>query len=98
MQLTPPAEDHHEYTSLDLLIEQVNEHVKNEEYVLTRKRSKPSKLRILMKIVLRYDRGDKWLDESHDHRLINSKRNECPFECIAKLDDNEENPKTDLSN
>ena len=34
----------------------------NEEYALTRKRSKPSKLRILMKPVLRCDRGGKWLD------------------------------------
>ena len=98
MQLTPPAEGHHEYTSLDLLIKKVNEHVKNEGYVVTRKRSKLSKLRILMNIVLRYNRGDKWLDEGHDHRLINSKRNKCPFECIAKLDDNEEDPETDLSN
>ena len=32
----------------------------NEEYVLTRKRSKLSKLRILMKAVLRCDRGGKW--------------------------------------
>ena len=34
----------------------------NEEYILTRKRSKPSKLRILMKAILRCDRGGKWLD------------------------------------
>ena len=34
----------------------------NEEYALTRKRSKLSKLRILMKAVLRCDRGSKWLD------------------------------------
>ena len=34
----------------------------NEEYALTRKRSKPSKLGILMKVVLRCDRGDEWLD------------------------------------
>ena len=34
----------------------------NEEYALTRKRSQPSKLGILMKALLRCDRGGKWLD------------------------------------
>ena len=33
--------------------------VENEGYALTRKRSKSSKLKILMKAVLRCDRGDK---------------------------------------
>ena len=36
----------------------------NEEYALTRKRSKSSKLRILIKAVLRCDRGGKWLDRN----------------------------------
>ena len=36
--------------------------VENEEYALTRKRNKSSKLRILMRAVLRSDRGGKWLD------------------------------------
>ena len=59
VQLTPPTEGYYEHTSLHLLIDQINEHAKNEEYALTRKRSKSSKLRDLMKIVLRYDRGGK---------------------------------------
>ena len=56
MQLAPPAEGYYEHTSLDLLIYQINEHVKYEEYAVTRKRNKPSKLGILMKAVLRCDR------------------------------------------
>ena len=62
MQLAPPAEGYYEHTSLDLLIKQINEHAKNEGYAITRKRSKPSKLGILMKAVLRCDRGGRWLD------------------------------------
>ena len=59
MQLAPPAEGYYEHTSLDLLIKQINEHVKNEEYVVVKKRSKSSKLRILMKVVLCCDRDDR---------------------------------------
>ena len=36
MQLASPAEGCYEHTSLDLLIEQINEDAKNEEYALTR--------------------------------------------------------------
>ena len=39
MQLAPPAEGYDEHTSLDLLINQITDHVKNEGYALTRKRS-----------------------------------------------------------
>ena len=67
-------------------------------FKMIRKRSKSSKLRIFIKMILRYDRGGKRLDKNHDHRLINSKRNECSLKCITKLDGKEKNPKTDLSN
>ena len=59
MQLISSAEKYYEHTSLDLFIKQINEHVKNEEYVIIRKQSKLSKLKMFMKIVLRCDRGDK---------------------------------------
>ena len=62
MQLAPLAEGYYEHTSLDLLFKQINEHAKNEGYAITRKRSKPSKLRILMKAVLRCDHGGRWLN------------------------------------
>ena len=54
-----PAEKYYEHTSLDLLIKQINEHVKNEEYVIIRKRNKSTKLRIFMKVVFRCDHGGK---------------------------------------
>ena len=59
MQLTFSVEKYYEHTSLNLFIKQINEHVKNEKYVITRKRNKLSKLKIFMKIVFRYDRDDK---------------------------------------
>ena len=99
MQLAPPTEGYYEHTLLDLLIKQIIECVKNEGYAVTPKRSsKSSKPGILMKAVLHCDRGGKWLDEGHGHHLTKSKRNECPFECMAKLDGNEEYPESDLSN
>ena len=35
----PPAERYYKHTSLDVLVKQINEHVKSEEYAVTRKRS-----------------------------------------------------------
>ena len=49
MQLSPPVKAYHEFTSLDLLIEKINDHAKTQGYAVTRKRSKQSKLEILMK-------------------------------------------------
>ena len=98
MQLTPPAGGHHEYTSLDLLTKKINNHAKTQGYAVIRKRSKQSKLGILMEAFFRCDRGGQWEDEGHGHRLTKSRRNECPFECIAKLDGNEEDPQTGLGN
>ena len=98
MQLAPSAEVCYEHTSLDSLTNQINEHARNEGYALTRKRSKSSKLEILLKVVLRCDRGDRWLDKGLGHRLIKSKRNECSFECLAKLDGKEEDPEIGLGN
>ena len=39
MQLTPPAEVYYEHTLLDLLIKQINKHVKIKEYALHRSRT-----------------------------------------------------------
>ena len=62
LQLIFSTKKYYKHTSLDLFIKQINEQVKNKEYIIIRKRSKLSKLKIFMKVVLRCDRGDKWLD------------------------------------
>ena len=59
MQLAFSVKKYHEHTSLDLLIKQINEYAKNENYAIARKRSKSLKLEIFMKIVLRCDRDNK---------------------------------------
>ena len=59
MQLTFSAEKYYEHTSLDLFINQINEHVKKKEYVVVKKRSKSSKLKIFMKVVLCCDCDDR---------------------------------------
>ncbi len=85
MQLTPPREGLYEYISLDLLVDAVNKHAKDQGYAVTRKRSKPSKKGVLMKGWIRCDRGGEAKQEGYGHRNTSSKRVDCPFECIAKL-------------
>ena len=57
----------------------------NEDYVLTRKRSKPSKLRILMKVVLRCDRGGKWLDGNISRAQISRVMSRVRGWCASKV-------------
>ena len=39
MQLALAAEEYYEHMSINFLFKKINEHVKNEKYVVTRKRS-----------------------------------------------------------
>ncbi len=57
MQLLPPRAGLYEYTSIDLLIKDINKHAKDQGYAVTRKRSKRSKKGVLMKTWIRCDRG-----------------------------------------
>ena len=59
MQLISLTESYHEFTSLDLLIKQINALAKIQKYVIARKRSKQLKLEIFMKVVFRCDRNNK---------------------------------------
>ena len=90
MKVAPPLEKYYEHTSLDLLMKQINDHVKIQGYAIRHKRSKQSKTNFMMKVVLYCDRGGKYQNENHDHRNIKSKRNKYFFKCIAKLNDNQE--------
>jgi hypothetical protein len=50
MQLLLSRAGLYEYIFIDLLIKNINKHAKNEDYAMTRKRSKRSKKDVLMKI------------------------------------------------
>ncbi len=85
MQLLPPRAGLYEYTFIEQLVKEVNKHAKKQGYSMTRKRSKRSKKGVLMKTWIRCDRGDDEDPKSYGHRITSSKRVDCPFECIAKL-------------
>ena len=91
MQLASSSDDYYEHTSLDLLVNQINEHVKIQEYAMMRKRSKRFKIDVLIKVYIKCDRDDEYKEKNHDHRNILSRLSECSFKCIAKLNDNVEN-------
>ena len=88
MQLEPSAEGLREYTSLALLIDELNKHASTQGYAVTKKRTKVFKRGVLMKAWIHCDRGGKAQEKGHGHRRTASRRNECPFFCIAKLDNN----------
>ena len=67
MKLAPPLKRYHKHTSLDLLIKQINDYIKIQDYTIRRKRNKQSKERILTKIILCCDRDNKYHNKSHDH-------------------------------
>ncbi len=90
MQLLPPSESLH--CSIELLIKSVNEHADLQGYAVTKKRFKKFKKDVIMKVWLCCDRVDvtKIKDLKHHFHTF-SRCNECSFEVIAKLNDNEEN-------
>ncbi len=91
MQLLPSRTGLYEYIFIDLLIKNINKHAKNQDYAMTRKRSKQLKKDVLMKIWIRCNRDDKKNAKNYDHRIIFSKHVDCSFECIAKLQFNLKN-------
>ena len=89
MQLLLPSEGLH--CSIELLIKSVNEHAGPQGYAVTKKRSKKFKKGVTMKVLLCCDRVDVAKAKGLEHRFHTfSRRNECPFEAIAKLNGNEE--------
>ncbi len=89
MQLLPPSEGLH--CSIELLIKSVNEHAGPQGYAVTKKRSKKSKKGVTMKVWLCCDRAGVAKAKGLEHRFhTSSRRNECSFEAIAKLNGNEE--------
>jgi len=88
MQLAPPRAGLYEHTSLDLLVDSINKHAKNEGYSVTRRRSKESKKGVLMKAWIQCDRGREARQEGSGLRNTSSKRIDCPFVCKAKLEFN----------
>ena len=58
MQLTLSTEEYYVYTSLDLLVQKINDHIKTQEYTIIRKQSKKSKFEIFLKVFFCCDRND----------------------------------------
>ena len=88
MELKPPPERIYEYTSLDLLVREINLYTQDQGYAVTKARTKTSKKNVVMKAWLKCDRGGDAKQEGHGHRRTASRRNGCPFFCIAKLENN----------
>lgn len=90
MELTPPPDAYHDRTSIDLLIKDLNKHAATQGYAVVKGRSKVSKRNVRMKYWINCDRSGEAKQEGHGHRKTSSRRNECPFEAIAKLENNVE--------
>jgi len=88
MELRPPPDAYHERTSIDLLIPELNEHAATQGYAVVKGRGKVSKLGVRMKYWINCDRGGEVKHRGHGHRLTSSRCTGCPFEAIAKLDNN----------
>ncbi len=90
MELLPPLDAYYERTSIDLLIQDLNKLAAKQGYAVVKGRSKVSKLGVRMKHWIKCDRGRIAKQEGHGHRNTSSRRIECPFEAIAKLENNVE--------
>jgi hypothetical protein len=88
MELRSPSDAYHERTSIDLLIPELNEHAATQGYAVVKGRSKVSKLGVRMKYWINCDRGGEVKPRGHGHRLTSSRCIGCPFEAIAKLENN----------
>ena len=88
MELKPPPNTYYERISIDLLISQLNKHAATQGYAMVKGRSKISKRNVRMKYWINCDRNDEPRNEGHDYRNTNSRRVNCPFEAIAKLENN----------
>ena len=91
MQLASSSDDYYKHTSLNLLVNQINEHVKIQEYAMMRKRSKRFKIDVLMKVYIKCDDDDEYKEKDRDYRNIFSRLSKCSFKCIAKINNNVEN-------
>ena len=74
MQMQPPRAGLHEYTYIEQVVKEANEHAKSQGYSVTRKRSKRSKKGVLMKTWRRCDRGGDEDPKGYGHRITSSKR------------------------
>ena len=90
MELLPPPELLNEYTSITTIIQDINKHAKEQGYAVIKRRSKQSKKGVNMKYRINCDRQGVPKQEGHEHKKTISKRGECPFYCIAKLQNNVE--------
>ncbi len=92
MPLAPPEEG--VYPSLDDLIQAINKHAGAEGYAVVRGRSKRSKKGVTMKAFVRCDAHGEAKFAGSGHRVTSSRKKDCEFTVIAKLEDNYEDSET----
>ncbi len=83
------------YLSLDNLIKVINKHAETKNYAVVKDRSKQFKKNVLIKTFVRCDIYDKTKFVDNRRRITFSRKKNCDFTVIAKLENNHENPKID---
>lgn len=92
MALAPPEEG--VYPSLDVLIEAINKHAATEGYAVVKGRSKRSKKGVMMKSFVKCDAYGEAKFIGNGLRNTSSRKKDCQFTVVAKLEDNYEDPET----
>ncbi len=88
MELKPPPDAYYERTSIDLLVPELNQHAAMQGYAVVKGRSKVSKQGVRMKYWINCDRGGEAKLQGRGYRNTSSRLCGCPFEAIAKLENN----------
>jgi len=88
MELKPSPDAYYERTSIDLLVPELNQHAATQGYAVVKGRSKVSKRGVRMKYWINCDRGGEAKSKGRGYRNTSSRLCECPFEAIAKLENN----------
>jgi len=94
MTLAPPEEG--VYPSLDVLIEVINKHARTEGYAVVKGRSKRFKKGVMMKVFVKCDAYGEAKFVGNGRRLTSSRKKDCDFTVIAKLEDNYEDAETGI--
>jgi len=96
MPITLASFEESVYSSLDVLIEIINKHARIEGYAIVKDRSKRSKKGVMMKAFVKCDVYDETKFVNNERRLTSSRKKNCEFIVIAKLEDNYEDSKTGI--
>lgn len=96
MPMTLASPEEGIYSSLDVLIEVMNKHARTEDYAVVKDRTKRSKKSVMMKTFVKCDACGEAKFVGNGRRLTSSRKKDCEFTIIAKLEDNYEDPETGI--